>query len=223
MAAAIAGPARRRGCGSAARPTRALVVPVSMAAAAAAVAVAVSVFAVADLNARQRGLSMRASWRPLDGFEVPLSPGIASPVRGWGPPRTRRRRSSEARRARSPSVPNLRRRDGHPRRHHCRCAWAPPPPAGPPPPPPPSASVAEASWPEAALNGAAVAPPPPPDEGLAGLSSRLPPLEETPAADGQTLNDTTPITVTKTIAAPASRPPEAPTPTMRLSDVRLAA
>jgi hypothetical protein len=67
-----------------------------------------------------------------------------------------------------------------------------------------------------------VAPPPPPDEGLAALSSGFPRPDETPAADGQTLKDTTPITVTKTIAAPASRPPEAPTPTRRLSDVRLA-
>jgi hypothetical protein len=47
----------------------------------------------------------------------------------------------------------------------------------------------------------------------------LPPLEESPAAEGQTLKETTPISVTKTIAAPASSPPEAPTPTMKLSGV----
>jgi hypothetical protein len=59
--------------------------------------------------------------------------------------------------------------------------------------------------------------------GVPALSSTLPPLDEMPAAEGQTLNDTTPSSVTKTIAAPASRPPEAPMPTMKLSDVRLAA
>jgi hypothetical protein len=48
-------------------------------------------------------------------------------------------------------------------------------------------------------------------------------VEEMPAAEGQTLNDTIPSRVTNTIAAPASRPPEAPIPTMKLSDVRLAA
>jgi hypothetical protein len=61
---------------------------------------------------------------------------------------------------------------------------------------------------------------------LVALSSTLPPLEEMPAAEGQTLNETTPIRVTKTIAAPARRPPEAPMPTMKLSgvlDVRPAA
>jgi hypothetical protein len=51
----------------------------------------------------------------------------------------------------------------------------------------------------------------------------LPPLDEIPAAEGQTLNDTTPTRVTKTIAAPARMPPDAPMPTMKLSDVRLAA
>jgi hypothetical protein len=40
-----------------------------------------------------------------------------------------------------------------------------------------------------------------------------------PAAVGQTLKETTPMRVTKTIAAPASRPPEAPMPTMKLSGV----
>jgi hypothetical protein len=83
-------------------------------------------------------------------------------------------------------------------------------------------TVAEASWPEAALTGAL--PPPPPDEaGVAAPSSTLPPLDEIPAAEGQTLNDTTPTRVTKTIAAPARMPPDAPMPTMKLSDVRLAA
>jgi hypothetical protein len=86
------------------------------------------------------------------------------------------------------------------------------------PPPLPTATVAEASWPEAALSGAPLPPPPPAGEGF-WLSSTLPPLEESPAADGQTLKETTPIRVTKTIAAPASRPPEAPTPTMKLSGV----
>jgi hypothetical protein len=68
-----------------------------------------------------------------------------------------------------------------------------------------------------------VVPPPEPGAGVAALSSTLRPLDEIPAADGQTLKETTPTRVTKTIAAPASRPPEAPTPTMKLSDVRLAA
>ena len=49
------------------------------------------------------------------------------------------------------------------------------------------------------------------------------PVDEMPEAEGQTLNDTIPSRVTKTIAAPASKPPEAPIPTMKLSDVRLAA
>jgi hypothetical protein len=40
-----------------------------------------------------------------------------------------------------------------------------------------------------------------------------------PAAEGQTLKETTPRRVTKTIAAPASRPPDAPIPTMKLSGV----
>jgi hypothetical protein len=69
----------------------------------------------------------------------------------------------------------------------------------------------------------APATPPPPAAGVPALNSTLPPLDEMPAAEGQTLNDTTPSSVTKTIAAPASRPPEAPMPTMKLSDVRLAA
>jgi hypothetical protein len=51
----------------------------------------------------------------------------------------------------------------------------------------------------------------------------LPPPDEIPAVDGQTLNETTPTRVTKTIAAPARIPPEAPMPTMKLSDVLLAA
>jgi hypothetical protein len=44
-------------------------------------------------------------------------------------------------------------------------------------------------------------------------------LEVMPTDEGQTLKETTPIRVTKTIAAPASRPPDAPTPTMKLSGV----
>jgi hypothetical protein len=36
---------------------------------------------------------------------------------------------------------------------------------------------------------------------------------------GQTLKETIPTSVTKTIAAPASRAPDAPTPTMKLSGV----
>ena len=96
----------------------------------------------------------------------------------------------------------------------------PPPclsPRSPPPLPPVSAEgaaegagVAAASCPEAALRGApAAAPPPPPvvGKGAAGFSSMLPPLEEIPAAEGQTLNETTPTRVTKTIAAPARSPP----------------
>jgi hypothetical protein len=57
------------------------------------------------------------------------------------------------------------------------------------------------------------------DEGVPGLNSTLPPLGMMPAAEGHTLKETTPIRVTKTIAAPASRPPDAPTPTMKLSGV----
>jgi hypothetical protein len=37
--------------------------------------------------------------------------------------------------------------------------------------------------------------------------------------DGQKLKDTTPTSVTKTMAAPASKAPEAPTPTMKFSGV----
>jgi hypothetical protein len=63
----------------------------------------------------------------------------------------------------------------------------------------------------------------PTGELAAPLSSTLPPPDEMPAAEGQTLKETTPTRVTKTIAAPARIPPEAPMPTMKLSDVRLAA
>jgi hypothetical protein len=79
-------------------------------------------------------------------------------------------------------------------------------------------TFADATRPAAALTGAAVlllleGPP-----GVAVLSSMLPPVVAS-CADGQTLNETRPTRVTKTMAAPASRAPEAPTPTMKLSGV----
>jgi hypothetical protein len=75
----------------------------------------------------------------------------------------------------------------------------------------------EATWPAAELRGAAE--PAPGVAGVAALSSTLPPLAEMPAVEGQTLKETSPTRVTKTIAAPASRAPDAPTPTMKLSGV----
>jgi hypothetical protein len=53
---------------------------------------------------------------------------------------------------------------------------------------------------------------------LAAESSRLPSAVP-PVWDGQTLKETSPTSVTKTIAAPASSAPGAPTPTMKLSRV----
>jgi hypothetical protein len=90
--------------------------------------------------------------------------------------------------------------------------WLLPPPALPPPAP----AVVDAICPDAALTGEAA--------GLAGLlgvgwlSSTLP-STATSAPLGQTLNETRPTSVTKTMAAPASRAPDAPTPTMKLSGV----
>jgi hypothetical protein len=86
----------------------------------------------------------------------------------------------------------------------------------PPPAPVPAPAVVEASCPEAALTGAGAGV----VElfGVAVLSSTLSSTEIlTPL--GQTLNETRPTRVTKTMAAPASRAPDAPTPTMKLSGV----
>jgi len=52
----------------------------------------------------------------------------------------------------------------------------------------------------------------------AALSSTLPSVEVSWEV-GQTLKETRPTRVTKTIAAPASRAPDAPTPTKKLSGV----
>ena len=52
---------------------------------------------------------------------------------------------------------------------------------------------------------------------MGASARRCGPADEMPAAEGQTLNETIPTRVTKTIAAPASRPPDAPMPTMKLS------
>jgi hypothetical protein len=60
-------------------------------------------------------------------------------------------------------------------------------------------------------------------EARGGASSTLVPRADGPPwLTGQTLNDASPTSVTKTIAAPASRIPEAPTPTMNVSGVLLA-
>ena len=76
--------------------------------------------------------------------------------------------------------------------------------------------MVEATCPAAALTGAADPAEEPP--GVAELSSTLPSVN--PALTvGQTLNETMPTKVTKTMAAPASRAPEAPIPTMKLSGV----
>jgi len=76
--------------------------------------------------------------------------------------------------------------------------------------------VLEASCPAAALTGVVVVV----CEvlGVAALSSTLRSADAVGPV-GQTLNETRPTRVTKTIAAPASRAPEAPTPTMKLSGV----
>src|SRR5689334_19663094 len=52
-------------------------------------------------------------------------------------------------------------------------------------------------------------------------STFVPGAERAPWPTGQTLKDASPTSVTKTIAAPASRIPEAPTPTMNVSGVLL--
>jgi hypothetical protein len=44
-------------------------------------------------------------------------------------------------------------------------------------------------------------------------------MDESPRPEGQTLSETSPTTVTKTMAAPARSAPDAPTPTIRLSGV----
>ena len=55
---------------------------------------------------------------------------------------------------------------------------------------------------------------------MAALSSTL--LSTDPSLDvGQTLKETMPTRVTKTIAAPANTAPDAPIPTMKLSGVLL--
>jgi len=74
----------------------------------------------------------------------------------------------------------------------------------------------EAIWPDAVLGGALV---PPADAfGVGELSSTLPATVKSRPV-GQTLKETSPTRVTKTIAAPARRAPDAPIPTMKLSGV----
>jgi hypothetical protein len=81
----------------------------------------------------------------------------------------------------------------------------------------PAPAVVEAICPDAALTGAAAGL----GElfGVGALSSTLPSTDNAPCPVGQTLNETRPTNVTKTMAAPASRAPDAPTPTMKLSGV----
>ena len=76
----------------------------------------------------------------------------------------------------------------------------------------------EATCPAAALTGAAGRAEEPP--GVAEPSSTLL-LTDPSLPVGQTLNETMPTKVTKRMAAPASRAPEAPIPTMKLSGVLL--
>jgi hypothetical protein len=91
-----------------------------------------------------------------------------------------------------------------------------PPPAGPLVAGPLPVEV-DASCPAAALSGVVAVPPDEPP-GVAVLSSTLP-STETSCPTGHTLNETRPTRVTKTMAAPANRAPDAPTPTMKLSGV----
>jgi hypothetical protein len=100
------------------------------------------------------------------------------------------------------------------------------PPVVPPPPlplpllvPDPSPTEVDATCPAAALTGAA-APPAEEPLGVAVLSSAFA-STETLWAVGQALKETSPTRVTKTRAAQASRAPEAPIPTMKLSGVLL--
>ena len=97
--------------------------------------------------------------------------------------------------------------------------WPLPPPVVPPPAvAPPDPAVVEARRPAAALTGAAALL----GEllGVGALSSTLPSTDNA-CPVGQTLNETRPTRVTKTMAAPASRAPDAPMPTMKLSGVLL--
>src|SRR5439155_8699633 len=102
----------------------------------------------------------------------------------------------------------------------------PGPPELPPGPPPlvpegptvvPGTVPAEARRPAASLTGEG--------EACGGASFAVPSWTfpsvgaEPSSAEGQTLKDDRPTRVTKTIAAPASSAPEAPTPTIRFSDV----
>jgi hypothetical protein len=84
----------------------------------------------------------------------------------------------------------------------------------PPPAPAPVPAVVEAICPDAALTGVVVVVCG--TLGLAALSSTLSAID-TSCPVGQTLKETRPTRVTKTMAAPASRAPDAPTPTRKLS------
>jgi hypothetical protein len=111
-------------------------------------------------------------------------------------------------------------------------AWPPRPPAPGPSPAPRAGPPLDADRPAAARTGAtepgsapgatepgsAVA-----GSGFAALSPTLGGFGKGFDDEGQALNETSPTRVMKPIAAPASRAPDAPIPTMKLSDVLLAA
>jgi hypothetical protein len=108
--------------------------------------------------------------------------------------------------------------------------WPPPPPARPPAPP--GGPPVDANSPAAARTGTTEpsAAPGATEPGSAGAGSGFAALNSTLAAlgegfdgEGQAVNETSPTRVTKTIAAPARRAPDAPILIMKLSDVLLAA
>jgi hypothetical protein len=95
------------------------------------------------------------------------------------------------------------------------------PPARSPPPPafapddPEEDGPLDASWPDASGTGL----PSPLEAPFAAACSSTFSMDESPRAEGQTLNETRPTRVMKRMAAPARSAPDAPTPTIRLSGV----
>jgi hypothetical protein len=83
----------------------------------------------------------------------------------------------------------------------------------------PTGTEVDATTPAAALTGAGTV-----DAAWPGVALLSSTLRSTVVSfpRGQTLNETNPTRVTKTMAALASRAPEAPTPTMKLSGVLFA-
>jgi hypothetical protein len=95
------------------------------------------------------------------------------------------------------------------------------PPARSPPPPvfapddPEEDGPLDASWPDASGTGL----PAPLEAPFAAACNSMFSMDDSPRAEGQTLNETSPTRVMNTMAAPARSAPDAPTPTIRLSGV----